>query len=250
MRKHVLTFIAACFYYSGLVKLARWWTRFLGHRLIVLNYHGMTGGDLRSHLLYLRRHYRILHLEKALEELYMPCKDEHQVLDQRLPLALTFDDGYYDNYTPGLALVRELQVPITIFLIPGYVESGDYFWWLEGKRLVSRAQVSEVTIDGCTFRLNQPEERKALARVVDERLRHAASVAEREAFLLSARKLLAVPSSLAPEEKPSLPLTWTEVREMEECGYFSFGTHTMHHPILAYLTDPTEVRGEVEECRV
>jgi peptidoglycan/xylan/chitin deacetylase (PgdA/CDA1 family) len=250
MRKRVLTSIAVCFYYSGLVKLARWWIRRLGQRLIILNYHCATGGDLRSHLLYLRRHYRILHLEKALEELYTPRKGGQQVFDQRLPLVLTFDDGYHDNYTHGLALVRELQIPITIFLIPGYVESGDYFWWLEGKRLVSRAQVSEITIEGRTYRLNQPEERKALARVVDERLRFATSVAEREAFLITACKLSAVPSSVPPEEKLTLPLKWTEVREMEESGYVSFGAHTMHHPILGYLTDPTEVQREVEECRV
>ncbi len=226
MRKRVLTFIAACFYYSGLVKVARWWIRHSGQRLVILNYHRATGGDLRSHLLYLCRHYRVLHLERALEELFTLAKDKQQVLDQRMPLVLTFDDGYHDNYTHGLALARELQVPITIFLIPGYAESGDYFWWLEGKRVVTRAQASEITIEGGTYRLNQLEERKALARVVDERLRYAASVAEREAFLMFARELLAVPSSVAPEEKPGLPLTWREVREMEQSGYVSFGAHT------------------------
>lgn|SRR2546421_2809206 len=250
MRKHVLTFIAACFYYSGLVKVARWWIRHSGQRLVILNYHCAAEGDLRQHLLYLCRYYRILHLERALGELFTLAKDKQQVLDRRMPLVLTFDDGYYDNYTHGLALVRELQIPITIFLIPGYIESGDYFWWLEGKRLVSRAQASEVTIEGCTYRLNRLEERKALARVVDERLRHAPSVTEREAFLTFARKLLVVPSSVTPEEKPSLPLKWREVREMEESGYVSFGAHTMHHPILGYLTDPVEVQREVEACRV
>ena len=79
MRKYMLTLIAACFYYSGLVKMARWRTRKeLQSRqcLIILNYHRATGGEVRRHLLYLRRHYRILHLEAALEELYTPRKDE------------------------------------------------------------------------------------------------------------------------------------------------------------------------------
>src|SRR5881394_1954812 len=122
MRKQIGVFVAACFYYSGLVKLARWWTQRSGPRLIILNYHRATGGDLRSHLLYLRRHYRMLHLEEALEELYS-SKEKRQVRDLRTPLVLTFDDGYRDNYTHAFALARELQVPITIFLVPGYVES-------------------------------------------------------------------------------------------------------------------------------
>ena len=59
MRRQVGVFVAACFYYSGLVKLARWWTQRSGPRLTILTYHRASGGgDLRHHLLYLRRHYR------------------------------------------------------------------------------------------------------------------------------------------------------------------------------------------------
>jgi peptidoglycan/xylan/chitin deacetylase (PgdA/CDA1 family) len=249
MRKHLGIVVAAFFYYSGLVKLVRWLTKRSGQRLIILNYHDATGGDLRRHLLYLRRHYRILHLEAALEELYTSRKDESRPCDRRTPLVLTFDDGYSDNYTHAFALARQLQVPITLFLIPAYVESGEYFWWREGERLLRRTPLDKVCMEGRTYQLNQPDERKALAEVIDRRLRHAPSVAQREAFLAFARQVLAVPSSLLPQEEASLPLKWTQVREMEESGWVSFGAHTMHHPILAYLTDPAEVQREVGECR-
>src|SRR2546423_454016 len=146
MYKRIETLIAACFYYSGLVKLARWWTRRSGQRLVILCYHQATGGDLRRHLLYLRRHYRVLHLETALEELYTPRKSEPKRRDRRTLLVLTFDDGYYDSYTHAFALARELQVPFTIFLPPGYIENGSRFWWQEGDHLVSHAQVCETTI--------------------------------------------------------------------------------------------------------
>jgi peptidoglycan/xylan/chitin deacetylase (PgdA/CDA1 family) len=249
MRKRVLTFIAACFYYSGLVKLARWLICHLGQRLIILNYHRATGGDLRSHLLYLRRHYRILHIEAALEELYMPYKDGKKSGDRRTPVVLTFDDGYRDNYSYGFALARELQVPFSIFLIPGYVESGDYFWWREPTRLVSHAQVREATIEGCIYHLDQSGERNILTQAILARLCQATSVAEREAFLMYVRKVLGVPALRCLEESDALPLNWDEVREMENSGWVTFGTHTMQHPILAYLTDAQEVQEEVEQCR-
>lgn len=250
MLKCMLIFIAACFYYSGLVKLARWWRERRERSLVVLNYHRATGGNLRRHLLYLRRHYRILHLEAALEELYTLRKEEKPYRrDRRTLLALTFDDGYSDNYSYGFAQAHALQVPFTIFLIPGYFESGDYFWWLEGRRLVRRAQVSEATIEGHTYHLNKTDERNALARAIDTGLRHATSIAEREAFLMSVRNVLVVPSSIVPEEEPTLPLKWSEVREMEKSGWVSFGGHTMNHPILAYLTDPVEMQREIGECR-
>src|SRR6266480_5476593 len=79
MYRRIEMLIAACLHHSGLLKLGRWWTERSGKRLIILNYHcaaggdfyRTVGGDLRRHLLYLRRHYRILHLEAALKELYM-----------------------------------------------------------------------------------------------------------------------------------------------------------------------------------
>lgn len=250
MRKRILICIAACFYYSGLVRLARFYTRHSGQRLIVLNYHRATGGDLRRHVLYLRRHYRIRHLEQALEELFTASHiGQHQSPDQRIPLVLTFDDGYQDNYTHALALARELQAPITIFLIPGYVDSGDRFWWLESRQLVRRAAVDEVTIADRTYHLSQEQERRALAQVIDDRLRCASSVAERNSFLATVRTLLGVSSTATPEESASLPLTWAEAREMQESGYVSFGAHTMHHPILAYLADSTEIAYQIGECR-
>src|SRR5437763_2377352 len=105
MRKQVGVLVAGCFYYSGLVKLANRRMQRSGQRLIILNYHRANGGDLRRHLLYLRRNYRMLHLEEALQELYMPCQESVEAeggtgnggpvrRDRRTLLVLTFDDGY------------------------------------------------------------------------------------------------------------------------------------------------------------
>lgn len=248
MKENVRVLVAACLYYSGLVKLAHWWMRRSGQHLIILNYHRATGGDLRRQLLYLRRHYRIMHLEDALEEFYISRKEKQQRRDQRIPLVLTFDDGYHDNYAHGFALARELQVPFTIFLIPGYIESGKPFWWREGELLVRNAQVDEVTMEGHAYHLRQLEERRALIQIIETRAGHAQSVAERETFLAETRKALGVATSLG-EEKGALPLTWAQVCAMEESGLVTFGAHTMHHPILGYLVDPAEVEQEVGECR-
>ena len=249
MRKQIGVIAAAFFYHSGLLELARWRMQRRGQTLIILNYHRATGGDLRRHLLYLRRHYRMLHLEEALEELYSSHQGKSkQNRDRRTLLTLTFDDGYYDNYTHAFPLVRELQVPITIFLIPGYIESGKPFWWLEGKRLANLTQVEKVIIEGNTYQPQQPSERDRLAQAIDSQLFHATSVAEREAFLDKVRDALAISPEETTEEAVR-PLTWSEIREMEQSGWVSFGAHTMHHPILSYLADPEEVKCEVCNCQ-
>lgn len=241
--------IAACFYYSGLVKLIRWWTRRTGPSLIILNYHRASGGDLRSHLLYLRSHYHILHLETALEKLYSTPDDKVTGKDRLTLLVLTFDDGYYDNYTHAFNIACELQIPITIFLIPGYIENGQLFWWLEGENLVNHAHTSEVNVEGKIYHINQKEERTSLVRAIEERVLLAVSVSEREEFLYSMRKALAVRSPLTCGQQLALPFSWVEVQEMAKSGLVSFGAHTMHHPVLAYLANPAELQFEVEQCR-
>lgn len=246
------TFIASCLYYSGLVSLFRWWKQRSEQTLIILNYHRATGGNLRKHLLYLRHHYRILPLEEALEELYAPQKSSSLYRDRRMPLVLTFDDGYYDNYTHAFQLASELHIPITIFLIPGYIESGSLFGWLAGDHLVSNSQVSEIEIEDRLYHLDRVKERKALAQTINERACNAASISERAQFLASAETALAVHSlsTAAIEEKDILPINWKEAQEMKKSGWVSFGAHTMYHPTLACLTNPADVQYEVSECRV
>jgi peptidoglycan/xylan/chitin deacetylase (PgdA/CDA1 family) len=249
VRRTILIVIAACFYYSGLVALARWWTRRSGPCLVLLNYHRAIGGDLRRQFLYLRRHYRLMHLEAALEELYALHKDKHIVCDRRIPLVLTFDDGYHDNYTHAFALAKELQIPFAIYVIPGYIEKGGYFWWLEREHLVRCAKVREVACEGHTYHLDCATEQQTLSSYIDTQARYALSVATREAFLASMREQLQVSAAVNQEDLPTVSLAWEQVHEMEQSGWVSFGAHTMHHPVLSAITDPAELQYEVTEFR-
>lgn len=248
MRERLRLLLAGCFYYCGLVRLVLYWQQRFGRRLIILNYHRAIGKNLRPQLLYLRRHYRVMHLEDALREFYMPAP----LPDRRIPLVLTFDDGYLDNYTCGWHLAQTLQVPFTIFLIPGYSESGHCFWWLAGTYLVEHSTIDKATVEGRTYCLADPAQRGDLMKTIDMHLRYASSVAEREAFLMDMQRALEVslPCRATQGDKDTaLPLNWAEIREMEESGWVSFGSHTMHHPVLGYLIDMAEIRREVEVSR-
>lgn len=251
MRKRFGILLAAFFYYTGLVRLFRWRMRRMSKRVIILNYHrageGPNDNNLRKHISYLHHHYRIMHLDEALEQLYAPISDRDT--DRRTIVVLTFDDGYCDNYTQGFTLACELHAPITIFLIPGYIENGRPFWWCEGDRLVQKAGARVVTVDDATYDLNTPTGRTQLTQYVDARLRYATSVAEREAFLERMYEVLGVSPALTAGEEKDRSLTWGEILKMQESGWVSFGAHTMHHPILSYLADPAEVRYEVESSR-
>ena len=98
---------------------------------------------------------------------------------------------------------------------------------------MAKTQVCTATIEERLYDLKNPDERVLLATAIDRRVRHAQSVAEREAFLTATRATLSVPSTSLKEDVSSLPLTWEQVKEMDASGWVSFGAHTMHHPILS-----------------
>src|SRR5436309_8332485 len=230
MYHHILSLILVIFYYSGLVKLARWWQCLSSHSLTILCYHSAAGEHLRSQWLYLRRHYRICPLDSALAELREPSIGKR---DRRPLLAITFDDGYQDNYTQAFALATELHIPFTIFLISEYTECGNAFWWAD--RLIRLAQTSQVSLDGQTYSLDHLEERKALAEVIADRMTTLTSSVDQDQFIASLCEALHVPVAALPEEAPIPLLTWAQVQEMQESGLVSFGAHTRHHPDLAQL---------------
>lgn len=257
MRERIRILAAACFYYMGLVHLMLWWKQRTGRHLTILNYHRATGPHIQHQLRLLRRHYRILPLEEALEEFYGGHDADLVVVgqkkrDRRALLVLTFDDGYLDNYLYAWKLACQLRIPITVFLIPGYVESGTYFWWLADDYLAAHASVEMVVADEKTYDLKGAADRKALAQFIDLRTRGVTSVTEREQFLCSIQERLGI--SLPNRQQcgmsnTSLPLNWSEIHEMAQSGWVSFGAHTMHHPILAYLSDTEELQREVSQCR-
>ncbi len=247
MHSQVRFYLSTLFYYTGLVKLMRWCSQRSGRSLTILYYHSAVGKNLRSQWLYLRRHYHILSLEAALEELQTPYQRICTEHDHRPLLAITFDDGYHDNYTHAFALAAALEIPITIFLIPGYTGLANAFWWAD--RFVRLAHVDRILFEEHIYCLSQPEGRKALAQLIAERVGHTTSKADQEQLLFSLCELLALPSSALPRDEPAPLLTWPQIREMEASGWVSFGAHTIHHVDLQHALNPAEVQREVGECR-
>ena len=78
---------------------------------------------------YRHRGYRFVSIDEA-------CDIIHSGKRQRHPfVCLTFDDGYRDNYTTALPLLRRLEVPFAVFVTTGFIDNRLPMWWYPGEQL-------------------------------------------------------------------------------------------------------------------
>ena len=143
-------------------------------------------------------------------------------------IAITFDDGYRDNYVHAFPVLRRYGIPATIFVVTGALGNDSPIWHDRVFGMFRQTQSEAVSIEGTRRPIRDLPERRAAMKSVLSRLRRLGPV-ERDREIERLGEALAV-AQPAPYPK----LTWDEVREMVRDGIV-FGAHTVTHPILTRI---------------
>lgn len=92
--------------------------------------YSISADDLAAQLAYLKAHgYSFVSLEQVPDMLA-----GRQNLPPRA-VAITFDDGYEDNYTAALPVLRQYEAPATVFIITGKMGEPGYLTWAQAAAL-------------------------------------------------------------------------------------------------------------------
>lgn len=163
----------------------------------------------------------------SLDALLRCCKPARQ---REKPLCLiTFDDGWRDNYTTALPLLKQFGLPAVIFLATDSMGQAGGFWveqLISAWKDVSRRELIQRRWQS----LKGPQPFVLDAAI--ESLKHM-STAERQPILA---ELLPPMENHAASPSVDVMLSWQEAIEMAHCG-IEFGSHTVHHPLLPYEDD-------------
>jgi peptidoglycan/xylan/chitin deacetylase (PgdA/CDA1 family) len=77
---------------------------------------------------FFRRHFRVTPLRELVDRL-----ERGRVLDGEL--AITFDDGYRDNFDNAAPVLERLGLPATFFVVSQWMGTDVVPWWDEGQRV-------------------------------------------------------------------------------------------------------------------
>jgi peptidoglycan/xylan/chitin deacetylase (PgdA/CDA1 family) len=212
-----------------------------GHRVV-----GHDGGEhlcarqLSSLLGYLRGHFDVIPLVDVLDRLRTHCSS------RRAAVALTFDDGYADNYYELLPILRAHQVPATVFVTSGPIDTQNRLWFAELRRCIMESAAPALAVpflDGVRP-LDSPCARQDAA--------NAAVRAVKTGHVTADEALRQVMSTLRTTERSCTDtermLSRRELRELAADPLVTIGAHTVSHPILANIP-LDEAYREIDEGR-
>lgn len=192
--------------------------------------HGVEGipVDLfRWQLKKIKQHFNPMALDQMV--------DAHEC--NRLPdhaVALTFDDGYRDFYELAYPLLKEFDLPATLFLTTGFVSGELWLWPDQIKYILSETNHKVVEILDTKKSLTSESDRyEAWSEIGDTCLR----LTNTDKHLLIERIAKSLEVSLPPSAPEGFEgLNWNMVKEMKANSRLTIGSHSVSHPIMTSLS--------------
>ncbi len=202
------------------------------HRVLAvpdpLRPHEPSQAEFRRHMEALARVFNVLPLAEAVDRL------RERSLPSRAA-AITFDDGYADNLELALPILREFDLPATVFVATGFLNGARMFndTVIEVVRRLATGVVDlqELGIHGLSGqrRIDGDAARRSLIGELLPPIKHA-DPESRDAMLARLQSLIREP---LPDD---LMMTDGQVRGLRRAGV-DVGAHTVTHPILKRLEE-------------
>jgi len=204
----------------------------------ILMYHGVArqgAGELAAQLRYLARHFKVVSLGTMLDRIMngsCPLADE---------IVLTFDDGLRNNLTVVYPILRELQLPATMFVCPALVESGEWLWNHEMRCRLQMLAIPDLA--ELRMKLLTP------GTCVDAIIEWMKTLPLQQRRMAEAiiRQATAGFQPTAAQKEAFDVMNWNDLRSLD-CDLITVGSHTLSHPILTKLSGQ-EIEAEILESR-
>ena len=215
--------IAFILYYSGLIAVLRFLQRHRG-TIKILVYHRvndslegsspiLTVAQFKKHMAYLKKHYTTIGLRSAAEHITNKTKLGADAV------SVTFDDGYKDVINTVLPIMKQYNIPLTIFLSSGLMGDTQLLW-----------------TDALYFYFKDKDSKSEFEKY-RENLKHVDN-AERLRLL----------KEIPMRAKAGLMMNWEDVKQLNNENLVEIGAHSVHHPVLTRVAIE-EASKEIRESK-
>ncbi len=112
----------------------------------VFNNRHMPVKDFEEVIIYLKKNYNVVSLKEIFE-----IHRTNKKLNKKT-VALTFDDGYLNNFEVALPVLKAQNVPATFYIISKGLSENDFFLWPDAIDLVKKYYKKDIRIKDLLFK--------------------------------------------------------------------------------------------------
>lgn len=193
-----------------------------------------TVAEFTSQMQVLREHFHPLPLLEAVARLREGSLPPRAV-------CVTFDDGYADNAACALPVLQRYAVPATIFVSTGFLNGGRMFndTVIEAVRGIDAQQLDLREVGLESYSLASVSDRVDAIAAILRAIKHLEPSEREDVAAYIQARARGLPSDLM--------MTDDQVRSLVSGG-MEVGAHTVGHPILASVDEPT-AETEIRACK-
>jgi peptidoglycan/xylan/chitin deacetylase (PgdA/CDA1 family) len=211
----------------------------------VLTYHGIIKNDsnvndycfvseveFEKQVKYLSENFELRSAEDAYLNYY----------DNKKPVAvITFDDGFLNNFTYALPILKKYLAPATVFLSTKYIDTIDTIWFCKIIHAVEICNDEKIEWRGEVLPIQTKGDKMLTSTIIQNDLKglHPLTIDTEINGLVESINNISDFSNT-----PFEMLTSKTVIEMQESNLITFGAHTHTHAILSKL-DEAESKVEI-----
>ncbi len=224
------------------------------NKISVLTYHGITGGDSKindfcfvckcdfeKQMEFISKNFEV----KSAEDAYFK---QH---DKRKPIAvITFDDGFFNNYSHAFPILKKYNIPATIFLSTSFIDSNNTIWFCKIIQYIESRTDEVVIWKGQSISIKTSSDKRLASSIIQADIKklHPAEING------ELNCLYGFSGNIIDYTKTSFGmLTKESIKEMQDSKLVTFGAHTHNHVILSRLSEnecELEVTNSIEKVKI
>ncbi len=191
--------------------------------------------DFVRQMEYLSSHFRVVSLRDAIYQM----SGTGGSVAQKPMAVVTFDDGYAGNRRVLLPIVKEMNLPVTIFIATRAIQDQSIYWY---DRLINGLQGEQRVVLDLThlslgkYRINASKG-SGNWREIERLLEDLKTLEPDRREKVSGDILRNAPVVKKTHSYHVAPLTIKELRELSECPLVNIGAHSHCHNLLTQLQD-------------
>lgn len=206
------------------------------------------------------QHLKVLERKNIVKPLPQIIEDLKKKKINKKSVAITFDDGYEDNYLIAKPLLEKYNLPATFFITSKSINSANEFWWDELAQILLQTQklpqILSLDINGHAISFDLGEETLLTEELANKHKNYTyfnpAETLRSRLYYKLWKYFSAMPdqdqmklmeqirkwAGIARNPQPAYRcLSSEQVKELSACQLFHIGGHTVSHPALPFYNE-------------